>query len=405
MFTLTRPSGRRRAWRVPRAVRRVALPRPVSVITRSQTQRVALPQAPARLPSAFQKSSVKSAPVSPGRISASWSKPTPRLRSPSARASAGVVTAAPARESMTTKSLPAPCILRKRRPPGGGVWSMRGDIRPARGICQSGGILALDPGRAPPNQRPCRGPVAQLVEQLTFNQWVTGSNPVGLTTEPPEMSEVRASGGSAGGFPWRDGRCGGQVERVARLAEAGEAEVAERAAGGAERAGDGGGAVVEAPWLPQPQRRRAAARAAVRRWRRCQADGVCIAGERGGSRAGGEDVSRIRGARGGRGAAGSVAQRAKRLTTVRAGRPRARARARQRRRVGSSCASVAVEGLRGRPRGPALRPSGGSGGSGSGRRGTRGRRRGCRRGAGVAVDHGRRITGLKTREGWRCPSA
>ena len=28
----------------------------------------------------------------------------------------------------------------------------------------------------------CRGPVAQLVEQLTFNQWVTGSNPVGLTT-------------------------------------------------------------------------------------------------------------------------------------------------------------------------------------------------------------------------------
>ena len=25
------------------------------------------------------------------------------------------------------------------------------------------------------------GPLAQLVEQLTFNQWVTGSNPVGLT--------------------------------------------------------------------------------------------------------------------------------------------------------------------------------------------------------------------------------
>ena len=25
------------------------------------------------------------------------------------------------------------------------------------------------------------GPVAQLVEQLTFNQWVTGSNPVGRT--------------------------------------------------------------------------------------------------------------------------------------------------------------------------------------------------------------------------------
>ena len=29
------------------------------------------------------------------------------------------------------------------------------------------------------------GPVAQLVEQLTFNQWVTGSNPVGLTIDFP----------------------------------------------------------------------------------------------------------------------------------------------------------------------------------------------------------------------------
>ena len=28
---------------------------------------------------------------------------------------------------------------------------------------------------------PSSGPVAQLVEQLTFNQWVTGSNPGGLT--------------------------------------------------------------------------------------------------------------------------------------------------------------------------------------------------------------------------------
>ena len=27
-----------------------------------------------------------------------------------------------------------------------------------------------------------KGRVAQLVEQLTFNQWVTGSNPVALTT-------------------------------------------------------------------------------------------------------------------------------------------------------------------------------------------------------------------------------
>ncbi len=34
----------------------------------------------------------------------------------------------------------------------------------------------------PYTYRIARGPVAQLVEQLTFNQWVTGSNPVGLTT-------------------------------------------------------------------------------------------------------------------------------------------------------------------------------------------------------------------------------
>ena len=32
------------------------------------------------------------------------------------------------------------------------------------------------------------GPVAQLVEQLTFNQWVTGSNPVGLTSHSYAIS-------------------------------------------------------------------------------------------------------------------------------------------------------------------------------------------------------------------------
>ena len=31
------------------------------------------------------------------------------------------------------------------------------------------------------------GPLAQLVEQLTFNQWVAGSNPARLTTEFPEI--------------------------------------------------------------------------------------------------------------------------------------------------------------------------------------------------------------------------
>ena len=35
------------------------------------------------------------------------------------------------------------------------------------------------------------GPLAQLVEQLTFNQWVTGSNPVRLTTKQ-ELCEYDA---------------------------------------------------------------------------------------------------------------------------------------------------------------------------------------------------------------------
>ena len=33
------------------------------------------------------------------------------------------------------------------------------------------------------------GPLAQLVEQLTFNQWVTGSNPVRLTTKINNLAE------------------------------------------------------------------------------------------------------------------------------------------------------------------------------------------------------------------------
>jgi hypothetical protein len=33
------------------------------------------------------------------------------------------------------------------------------------------------------------GPLAQLVEQLTFNQWVAGSNPARLTTVPKNVNE------------------------------------------------------------------------------------------------------------------------------------------------------------------------------------------------------------------------
>ena len=33
-------------------------------------------------------------------------------------------------------------------------------------------------------------PKAQLVEQLKFNQWVTGSNPVRLTTKINDLAEI-----------------------------------------------------------------------------------------------------------------------------------------------------------------------------------------------------------------------
>ena len=61
------------------------------------------------------------------------------------------------------------------------------------GLCQGSfaadrGLFALD---APPCavyvRRPS-GPLAQLVEQLTFNQWVAGSNPARLTTEINDLA-------------------------------------------------------------------------------------------------------------------------------------------------------------------------------------------------------------------------
>ena len=61
---------------------------------------------------------------------------------------------------------------------------MTRDIRPAGGFFQSPPLLHLTAPGLVHKEAPCVGPVAQLVEQLTFNQWVTGSNPVGLTTEP-----------------------------------------------------------------------------------------------------------------------------------------------------------------------------------------------------------------------------
>ena len=54
-------------------------------------------------------------------------------------------------------------------------------------LCPS---LHLTAPRRLPKEAPCDGPVAQLVEQLTFNQWVTGSNPVGLTTVIKDLAEI-----------------------------------------------------------------------------------------------------------------------------------------------------------------------------------------------------------------------
>ena len=56
-------------------------------------------------------------------------------------------------------------------------------------------LLPLTLGAEVHNQRPCRGPVAQLVEQLTFNQRVTGSNPVRLTTSENLAIKSTACGG------------------------------------------------------------------------------------------------------------------------------------------------------------------------------------------------------------------
>ena len=49
--------------------------------------------------------------------------------------------------------------------------------RPAK--CGFWGLTAL----RPLSRYAASGPLAQLVEQLTFNQWVAGSNPARLTTE------------------------------------------------------------------------------------------------------------------------------------------------------------------------------------------------------------------------------
>ena len=47
------------------------------------------------------------------------------------------------------------------------------------------------------------GPLAQLVEQLTFNQWVAGSNPARLTTSQPHSSPKCNTSGGGDRFRYR----------------------------------------------------------------------------------------------------------------------------------------------------------------------------------------------------------
>src|SRR6056297_12982 len=96
----------------------------------------------------------------------------------------------PCRKSITTKSLPSPCIFMKGRGrascimarhirllPAAFQWSQEGDAHVPQKTC----FYGLTATCALSRHRPC-GPLAQLVEQLTFNQWVAGSNPARLTT-------------------------------------------------------------------------------------------------------------------------------------------------------------------------------------------------------------------------------
>ena len=90
--------------------------RPVSRASRSTTQRVALPQAPASAPSGLRMRMKASALElgGGGSMAMNWSQPMPVRRSAIAAARRGVRPSGPARSSNTTKSLPQPCILRKR---------------------------------------------------------------------------------------------------------------------------------------------------------------------------------------------------------------------------------------------------------------------------------------------------
>ncbi len=51
--------------------------------------------------------------------------------------------------------------------------------------------ICLTPPTENLREPPQSGPLAQLVEQLTFNQWVAGSNPARLTTLTLNINHIR----------------------------------------------------------------------------------------------------------------------------------------------------------------------------------------------------------------------
>ena len=111
--TAIRPSGRASASSSPAMVSIRTRGSPVSRPSRSATQRVALPQASASLPSAlWMRIRTWASGWRGGSSRITWSQPMPVRRSASARAAAASTAIAVRRPSSTTKSLPSPCILR-----------------------------------------------------------------------------------------------------------------------------------------------------------------------------------------------------------------------------------------------------------------------------------------------------
>src|SRR5690606_27664105 len=129
--TACTPAGLSSTKRGPRA----APSRP----SQAATQRAPLPHWPEAEPSAIQMRSPATAPaLAGGSMVRIWSQPTPVRRSARARQRSGAGGAAPSRRSITTKSLPAPCILVKRS--GDRVITCRG-VRGAVTATGSSGVV------------------------------------------------------------------------------------------------------------------------------------------------------------------------------------------------------------------------------------------------------------------------